>query len=121
MREGGQELNGWIRRALSLFETVYICCDALDEIPDSSQARIFDILRLLADAGVRLFITSRDNRWEKQLFESLNATRIRVADYHLEAIRLYVQPEVMRSERLKSRPGLQAEIIEKVVEKSDGS
>lgn len=119
-----EDLLNCLIKTLSLFEDVYIMLDALDECSLDVRRKFLSMitqLRNYDDSSLHLLISSRRNIDLQEALRALYPLEISIdAECIVNDVKRYVQTEVQRSEKLRFFESLEPQIVDTVVQKSQG-
>lgn len=110
----------------AMFHKVYICIDAVDELPEEQQPDLIELVGKLTQHGACVLISSRSSPHLRQ--QLLNVASEDLKEVRMDAsepqqrhdMELYIRSKLARSRRLKGKDELQRHIVRTLTEKSSG-
>lgn len=119
-----EDLINCLIETMSMFEDVYVVLDGLDEcsldVRRKSLAMITE-LRNYDDSSLHLLISSRRNIDLQEALRAWYPLEISIdAECIVNDVKQYVQTEVQRNERLQLFESIKPQIVDTVVQKSQG-
>lgn len=121
----GEELDKFLRRLSTSFDSVMVIVDGLDEISDpEEQSKVLKVLSTLntpTDGSIKVIYTSRDEIDIKQYFSESKGISIAARGNDLELFVAAVIEDRIKNRSLRLRdPALKGIIINGIVSKANG-
>lgn len=100
------------------FKSVFILIDAMDECLESHRSEMLSYFRLLSEAGIRIYLTSRSHLLD-EIVGKLGESRImeiRAQDHDVEKYLI----ETLEIKAAHVKPALKTSIAKRIVSQADG-
>ncbi|KAK6540680.1 hypothetical protein TWF694_008073 [Orbilia ellipsospora] len=118
-----QKIEEFLLRTVSKFTTTFLVVDALDECDPEQRFDVLQIIQKLAEAGARIFATSRPH--PEDINDALNEVDKIELSAEADDIRKYINAEIAKYQRGTPRARrisdeLRDNIVESLTQKSNG-